>query len=197
MNALTKLALRFLPPWLGVTIAVLVLAGIVFGFVVKVIRVLAKTATATKRVVELAQNRNSRKGRVIAMGDLLRTPFGGRECVMYEVEILRIYGDPICDRKMPNFLLENDSGRVWIYGNDVCLENKFDLVLDDPDPKYKAVLEHYGIDYHDWQVHKVIRCQERYIAPGQEVELSGFFQVVEANPPRLQRISDTTLVLKA
>jgi hypothetical protein len=149
------------------------------------------------RLVALAKTRGTRKGRVIATGDLLHSPFGGHACVMYEVEILRISGSPICERKATDFIIENDSGHTLIRANEVVIKKRFDLVIDDPDPTFKSVLAKYGLDYEDWRIHKILRCQERIVLPGQFVEIRGFFNEIDTNPRILELLPETVLALHA
>lgn len=155
----------------------------------------ATVVGATQHAVHVAQHRAVRKGRVVSTDELLRAPLSGHECIMYEFEILRIDGDPICDHKVTNFILEDGGERVFVYGQSIRMEHEFDLVLNDPDPQYKSVLAKYGIDYHDWQVYKVVSVRERYVAPGQQIQLSGSFELRDAKPPILQPVMGTHVSL--
>jgi len=116
---------------------------------------------------------------------------------MYEVEILHINGRPIGERKATDFIIKNDSGRFLIRGNEVVLEKRFDLVIDDADPKYKSALAKYGLAYEDWRIHKILRCQERVVLPGQFVEIRGFFNEIDTDPRIIEPLPRTFLALHA
>lgn len=147
-------------------------------------------------VIEVIKHRSTLKGRVVATGELQRSPFLGAECVMYETEILRLEGDPIYDRKGADLIIESDAGRVRVAASDVVLKKKFDLFLKDADPKYTSVIERYGHTYEDWRVYRILCCQERVVRPGQVVEIRGSFQYVGDNPRRVEPVPNTSLSLR-
>jgi hypothetical protein len=201
---LLDILLHILPEWLhpailviAVIVMVLYLAVAVIDWFTKAGKTAAAAVFVAEHAAEIAKHLNNLRGRVSASEGLLRAPFSGRECIMYEVEIMRLGDEVISDRKVPSFIVEDENGRTLVYGQDIRLANEFELTLDKPDPKYKSVLEKLGVDYHDWEVYKVIRCQERCILPDQEVVLSGSFVYDDANPRILRPIAGTKVALKS
>ena len=154
-----------------------------------------RASAAVGRARDLAVHRTTLEGRVVATGELLRSPLTQRECVLYEMEILRINGEPVEDKKIPDFIIETKEERFFVYGSDVQVAKKFDFEANDPDPKYEPVLKKYGLNYYDWTVYKILQCRERLVVPGQTVTLSGSFDYAPANPRIILPLPGTKLTL--
>ena len=164
-------------------------------WIAHVILTMERASAALRRANDLVTHRSTLKGRVIPTGELLRAPLTNRECAMYDMEILRITGNAVCDKKIPDFILETDKERFFVYGLDVKINKSFDFNANDPDPKLESVLTKYGLQYYDWTVYKIVQCRERVVLPGQTITLSGSFDYIDAKPRIIRPLSGTKLTL--
>ncbi|MFN8256347.1 MAG: GIDE domain-containing protein [Bacteroidales bacterium] len=169
---------------LVILIVVLSIIGYFIYINVKRYQLILKTETSA--IAFLNEGLNEIKGRVVALGDQLKSPFSGKDCVYYQflVEQKKSHGHGssyvsiINDKKHTIFGVDDGSGIALLDISNAEILLKTDRkvssgIFNPADENQKSVLEKYQQKSKGFLFEKSLRYTEKFLETGDEIYVIG------------------------